>query len=61
MKSPRQNKKDIVVSAIIGILLTFLPVWMWEKNLQQVLASIVFALFTYLALSGVRTEKHNGM
>lgn len=50
MKSPRQNRKDIVVSAIIGVLLTFLPVWMWEKNLQQILASIVFALFTYLAL-----------
>lgn len=50
MKSPRQNRRDIVVSVIIGILLTFLPVWMWEKNLQQILASIVFALFTYLVL-----------
>lgn len=50
MKSPRQNRRDIVVSVIIGILLTFLPVWMWEKNLQQVLAGIVFALFTYLVL-----------
>ena len=50
MKSPRQNKKDIVVSAIIGILFTFLPVWMWEKFSQQILASIVFALFAYLAL-----------
>ena len=50
MKSPRQNRKDIVVGVIIGILLTFLPVWIWEKSLQQVLAGIVFALFTYLAL-----------
>ena len=50
MKSPRQNRRDIVVSVIIGILLTFLPVWMWEENLLQILASIVFALFTYLAL-----------
>lgn len=50
MKSPRQNRKDIVISAIIGILVTFLPFWLWEKNLQQILASLVFALFTYLIL-----------
>lgn len=50
MKSPRQNRKDIVVSAIIGILLTFLPIWMWETTLQQVLACITFALYTYLVL-----------
>lgn len=50
MKSPRQNRKDIVVSVIIGILLTFLPVWMWEESLQQILAGIVFALLTYLTL-----------
>ena len=49
MKSPRQ-KKDIVCSTLIGILLTFLPIWMWETTLQQVLACITFALYTYLVL-----------
>lgn len=50
MKTVRQNRKDMVVSAIIGILSTFLPCWMWETALQQILASLVFALFTYLIL-----------
>nr|DAD95044.1 MAG TPA: hypothetical protein [Siphoviridae sp. ctGfF74] len=50
MKSPRQNRKDIVVSAIIGILFTFLPCWEWTGNFQQFLGSVIFSLFTYLAL-----------
>lgn len=50
MKSPRQNRKDIVVSAIIGILVTFLPCWIWGDVTSQALGCVVFALFTYLSL-----------
>lgn len=50
MKAPRQNRKDIVVSAIIGILITFLPCWIWGDVASQVLGGLVFSLFTYLAL-----------
>lgn len=50
MKSPRQNRKDIVVSAIIGILFTFLPCWIWGDTISQVLGCVIFALMTYLAL-----------
>jgi hypothetical protein len=50
MKTPRQNRKDVVVSAIIGILVTFLPCWIWGDVASQVLGCVVFALFTYLAL-----------
>lgn len=50
MKSPRQNRKDIVVSAIIGVLLTFLPCWIWGDVASQVLGCVIFALFTYLVL-----------
>nr|DAN01910.1 MAG TPA: hypothetical protein [Caudoviricetes sp.] len=50
MKSPIQNRKDIVVSAIIGILITFLPGWIWETAIQQILASLVFSLSMYLIL-----------
>ena len=50
MKSPRQNRKDIAVSVIIGILVTFLPCWIWGDVASQVLGCVVFALFTYLAL-----------
>lgn len=50
MKTPRQNRKDVVVSAIIGILVTFLPCWIWGDVASQVLGCVVFALFAYLAL-----------
>lgn len=50
MKSPRQNRKDIVVSVIIGILVTFLPCWIWGDIISQVLGCVIFALMTYLAL-----------
>lgn len=50
MKTPRQNRKDVVVSSIIGILFTFLPCWIWGDVASQVLGCVVFALFTYLAL-----------
>jgi hypothetical protein len=50
MKSPRQKRKDIVVSSIIGILFTFLPCWIWGDVASQVLGCVVFALFTYLML-----------
>ena len=50
MKSPRQNRKDIVVSVIIGILVTFLPCWIWGDTISQVLGCVIFALMTYLAL-----------
>lgn len=50
MKTPRQNRKDIVVSAIIGILVTFLPCWIWGDTISQILGCVIFALMTYLAL-----------
>ena len=48
-------KRNVVISAIIGILATYLPFWEWSGALQQITGAIVIAMLVFYFLVG--TEK----
>ena len=51
-------KRNIVISAIIGILATYLPFWQWTDTLAQITGAIVIAMLVFYFLVG--TEKAPG-
>lgn len=51
-------KRNIVISTIIGALLTYLPFWMWDRPTEQLAAGATFALIAFVLL--VATEKAPG-
>lgn len=52
-------KRNIVISAIIGVLTTYLPFWMWGRPTEQFAAGATFALIAFVLL--VATEKAPGV
>ena len=48
-------KRNIVISAIIGALATYLPFWEWTDTLAQITGAIVIAMLVFYFLVG--TEK----
>ena len=48
-------KRNIVISTIIGALLTYLPFWMWDRPTEQLAAGATFALIAFVVL--LVTEK----
>lgn len=51
-------KRNMVISAIIGGLTTYLPFWMWDRPTEQLAAGATFALITFVVL--LVTEKAPG-
>lgn len=51
-------KRNMVISAIIGGLTTYLPFWMWDRPTEQLAAGATFALIAFVLL--VATEKAPG-
>lgn len=38
------RKREILMSIVIGILSTFLPVWEWTDGLDRILAAAIISL-----------------
>lgn len=51
-------KRNIVIAAIIGVLTTYLPFWMWDRPTEQLAAGATFALIAFVIL--LVTEKAPG-
>lgn len=51
-------KRNVVISAIIGILATYLPFWEWSDTFTQISGAVVIAMMTFYFLMG--TEKAPG-
>ena len=51
-------KRNIVISAIIGILATYLPFWEWTDTLAQATGAGTIAIATFYILRA--TEKAPG-
>lgn len=48
-------KRNVVISAIIGILATYLPFWEWSNTFTQISGTVVIAMLVFYFLVG--TEK----
>lgn len=48
-------KRNIVISAIIGVLTTYLPFWMWDGIGEQITGALAVGSVTFVAL--LVTEK----
>mgnify|MGYP007064900542 FL=1 len=40
----KYRKREILMSIVIGILSTFLPIWEWTNGLDRILAAAVISL-----------------
>nr|DAH82674.1 MAG TPA: hypothetical protein [Caudoviricetes sp.] len=40
----KYRKREVLMSIVIGILSTFLPVWEWTNGLDQILTATVISL-----------------
>lgn len=47
--------RNLILSLIIGILATYLPIWRWSDTLAQITGAVVIAMLTFYFLVG--TEK----
>ncbi|MDO5362855.1 MAG: hypothetical protein Q4F03_09450 [Eubacteriales bacterium] len=52
-------KRNIVISAIIGVLTTYLPFWMWDGIGEQITGVLAIGAVTFVAL--LVTEKTSEM
>lgn len=48
-------KRNVILSAIIGALSTYLPFWEWSGTLTQITGAVVIAMLVFYFLVG--TEK----
>lgn len=44
-------KRNIVISAIIGVLTTYLPFWQWDGTVEQALGAVVIGIITLSVLT----------
>lgn len=51
-------RRNTVISVIIGMLLTYLPFWQWDRVTEQIAGGSIFALLAFVIL--LVTEKAPG-
>lgn len=46
--------RDIIIAALIGVAVTYLPFWIWDGRIEQMMAAMVLGVIAFIAL--VATE-----
>ncbi len=55
MEREEHMKRDLILSIIIGVLVTYLPFWEWSDTFAQISGAVVIAMLVFYFLVG--TEK----
>ena len=50
-------KKDIILSAIIGSLATYLPFWILDSGLDRIVCAMGIGVVAFIALLAAEKEK----